>query len=132
MHRGEIICRGLTGVCTVGGVVTLALYILGTFGSVRPVVTLVVHTRWELQEASLQAGREDTLTHRLLGEWLRDWAWAARDRDQIDAWQRWYYSPANLHYWAMAMLFFFPALSCHLLARGLAWYHQHQAERPPP
>jgi hypothetical protein len=35
-------------------------------------------------------------------------------------WVTWFYSPLNLRYWAMAMLFFSPALGCWLLARGLA------------
>jgi len=40
---------------------------------------------------------------------------------QLPTWLAWYYSPLNLHYWAMALFFMTPALAVHLVARYLAW-----------
>jgi hypothetical protein len=42
-----------------------------------------------------------------------------------ETWFTWYYSPLNMHHWAVAMLYFTPALGMTLLTHHLAWRRQH-------
>jgi hypothetical protein len=44
MRRAEIVCRGLAGVCTWGGMVGLALYILWTMHTAETDLALLVPT----------------------------------------------------------------------------------------
>jgi len=111
MHRREIICRVLTGVLLWCGMIGLALYILWTMRHPDAGSRLLADTNYW----GLRAYGRDTEDIGLVTDTIR------RDLYQHQTeWVSWYYSPLNLHYRAMAMLFFSPALACRLLARGVA------------
>ena len=120
MDRAEIVCRLLAGVFLWCGMVGLALYILWTMETGFTDLHLLVQTIQDVLEA--KRGRTASKTE------VFDQLFSSAF-DHPTQWVAWYYSPLNLHYWAMAMLFFSPALGCSLLARGAAGRRRRQGGR---
>ena len=116
LMRLETICRMLTIALWVGGMVGLGLYIIWAMESpkryvTRTAVNLISEAIIEFETWDVG----DALSSYKMGQTARDLY-----RQDVRHWVAWYYSPLNIYYWGVALLFFSPAVGMQLLSHFLS------------